>query len=164
MKVRKPGFGKVVNMPVGHLLLTNINKELGRQKALAAEPTGKGDLLIIEGFFGRMFRSDEGCVRDELEEYCRQYKEICRRLDEDPAHQYFEVMSWNDLNALHGVIPSVAGDYWVYANSEDYRVELDFDIYLMTEGEWVEKLGEPYLYYEPYEWCYPDICYMEVEK
>ena len=153
---------KIVPMQVGQILLSKISPELAKEKALAAEPTGKGNTLIIDGFFGRMFRSDEGCVRDEIDEFCRQYEEICRRLDEDPAHQYYEVLSWNDLYALHGIIPGMVQDQWGFTNSEDYRVDMDFGIEYITEGEWVDKLGEPYLLYYPKEWSYPDPCYMEV--
>ena len=152
---------KIVPMQIGSITLSKIDEKLARQKALAAEPTGKGNLLIIDGFFGRMFRSDEGCVRDEIDEFCRQYYEICRRLDEDPAGQYFEVMSWNDLYALHGIIPGMAQDEWGYSNSEDYRVDMKFNIDYVTEGKWVDLLGEPYLIYYPMEWCYPDPCYLE---
>lgn len=154
--------GKVVPMQIGRILLSKIDDDMAKKKAVAAEPTGKGDLLVIDGFFGRMFRSDEGCVRDELDEYCRQYNEICKRLEEDPAHEYYEVLNYNDLYGLHGIIPSVAGNLYGYTNSEDYSVDLKFDIEYITEGEWVDKFGEPYLYYQPKEWCYPDPCYMEV--
>lgn len=153
---------KVVPMQIGRILLSRIDSDMAKRKAIAAEPTGKGNLLVIDGFFGRMFRSDEGCVRDELDEYCRQYNEICRRLEEDPAHEYYEVLNYNDLYGLHGIIPSVAGNLYGYTNSEDYSVDLKFDIEYITEGEWVDKFGEPYLYYQPKEWCYPDPCYMEV--
>ena len=132
-------------------------------KAAYAEPTGKGDLLIIEGFFGRMFRSDEGCVRDELDEFSRKYHEICQRYDDDPAHEYYEVMSYDELFYLHGLIPAVGPTGWGYTNTPDYRVSsIDFDVYLVTEGEWVDKLGEKYLYYCPKEYCTPDPCYLEV--
>ncbi len=153
---------KVVPMQIGTLRLSNIDKDLARQKALMAEPTGKGNLLVIDGFFGRMFRSDEGCVREENDEFIRQYNDICRRFDEDPAHQYFEVMNWNDLNMLHGIVPGLGQDGWGYTNSEDYRVELKFRYEYVTEGEWVDKFGEPYLIFWPCECCQPDPCYMEV--
>ena len=152
---------KIVPMQIGSIMLSKIDEKLARQKALAAEPTGKGDLLIIDGFFGRMFRSDEGCVRDEIDEFCRQYDEMCRQLDEDPAHEYVEVLSWNDLYRLHGIIPGIAQDQWGYANSEDYRVHMKFEIKYVTEGPWVDLFGEPFLFYEPREQCYPDPCYLE---
>lgn len=134
-----------------------------RKKAVSAEPTGKGDLLVVNGWTGRMFRSDEGCVRDELKEFNRKYLEDCARYDEDPAHMYCEVMNWNDLYYLHGLIPIEGGDHEGWTNSEDYRVSsIDFNCKMVTEGDWVNLLGEPYLYYSPKEWCYPDPCYMEV--
>ena len=132
------------------------------EHAKFAEPTGKGELLCVDGFFGRMFRSEEGCVRDELDEYVRSYNEMCQMLNEDPAHQYYEVLNYNDLYSLLGILPSVAGDQWGYTNSEDYRVDLGFDVVMVTEGEWVDKLGEPYLYFEPAEGSGPDPCYLEV--
>ena len=159
---------KIIPMQVGRTLITTgfrsslFDEVHMKQKAVCAEPTGKGNLLILDAYFGRMFRSDEGCVRDELDEYCRLYYELCRKLDEDPAHQYYEVLSWNELYSLHGIIPSIAGDSFGYTNTDDYRVELDFDVGLITDGEWVEKLGEPFLCYQPFEWCYPNPCYMEV--
>lgn len=134
-----------------------------RKKAVSAEPTGKGDLLVVNGWTGRMFRSEEGCVRDELEEFNRKYQEDCRRLDEDPAHEYYEVTNWGDLYCLHGIIPMEGSSHEGWTNDEDHRVaSIDFDCYMVTEGEWVERLGEPYLYYCPRDYCLPDPCYMEV--
>ena len=134
-----------------------------KEKVRYAEPTGKGNLLVLDGFLGRMFRSDEGCVRDEINEFIRKYNEICMRLDEDPAHMCFDTMSWNDLYMLHGLVPSIAGDTFGYTNLEDYRVGLKFDIYMVEDGQSIMgNLGEPYLYYEPCSFCQPEMCYREV--
>lgn len=153
---------RTVSIPLGRVLLSTIDEKMAKEKAMAAEPTGKGNLLVVDGFFGRMFRSDEGCVRDEIDEFCREYNEMCRQLDEDPAHQYVEVLSWNDLYRLHGIIPAVAQDVWGYTNSEDYRVHMQFEFTYVTEGKWAELFGEPFLLYEPREQCYPEPGYMEV--
>lgn len=153
---------KIVPMQLGSINLSKIDDKLIKQKVLAAEPTGKGDLLIIDGFFGRMFRSSEKCVREEIDEFCKQYEEMCRRLDEDPAHEYYEVLSWNDLYSKHPIITAPAQDQWGYTNSDDYRVDLMFQIDYVTEGKWVDLFGEPYLIYYPMDWCTPDPCYMEV--
>lgn len=149
---------KIVDLPCGSIERWPNAKE----QASCAEKTGKGDLLVIDGFLGRMFRSDEGCVRDELNEFIRRYNESCMRLDEDPAGEYFEVMNWNDLYTLHGLIPNIAGDMFGYTNSEDYRVDLAFDVRMVEDGEFTERFGEKYLYYEPMEFCLPDPCYKEV--
>ena len=149
----------VKDIPVAHINLDGID---WKQKAVAAEPTGKGDLLCIDGWFGRMFRSCRECVEDELDEYVRMYNEMCARLDEDPAHEYYEVLSWNDLYYLHGLMPSIAGDEWGYTNTDDYRVDMDFRIEYIDHGEYYELFGEPYIVYYPYDWCTPDACYKEV--
>ena len=133
------------------------------EKAIAAEPTGKGEVLCIEGFFGRMFRSDPGCVRDELDKYSEKYREICDRYDEDPAHEYYEVLNWNDLYYLHGIIPSIAGGNWGYTNTPDYRCsDIVFDSEYVEDGEWYDMFGEAYFYYNPREYSVPMECYMEV--
>lgn len=160
-QVRPIQIGRNLKKPANEIILKEETIKLFKNKAKYAEPTGKGDLLIIEGYFGRMFRSAEKSVRKELREYCDQYKELCRRFDEDPAKQYYEVLAWNELYNRHTITPSVAGDEWGYRNSDDYRVELDFYIQLHTSGPWVERLGEAYLYYEPYEWCPPFPCNLE---
>lgn len=134
-----------------------------REKALAAEPTGKGDVLCIEGFFGRIFRSDPDCVKDELEQYSQRYIEMCEKSDEDPAHKYYEVMNWNDLYYLHNVVPSIAGGCWGYTTSDDWRVpSIDWDMEYVEKGEWFEMFGEPYFYYNPKQYSVPFECYLEV--
>jgi len=149
----------IKDVPVAHICLDGID---WKQKAVAAEPTGKGDLLCIDGWFGRMFRSCEECVRDELDEYVQMYRESCARLDEDPAHVCYEVQNWNDLYYLHGLMPCVAGDEWGYTNTEDYRVNMEFCVEYINSGTYYELFGEPYLIYTPKDGCYPDPCYKEV--
>ena len=133
-----------------------------KSKALAAEPTGKGNLLVMEGYFGRLFRSSEECVRKELKEYKEKYEKLCQMFDEDPAHEYVEVINWNDLYALHGILPTIAGNLYGYTNTEDYRTDIYWTIEMVTEGEWVKKFGEPFLYYYPNEGSQPESWYLEV--
>lgn len=135
-----------------------------REKAIYAEPTGKGNLLIIEGYFGRQFRSDQGCVDEELDKYSEMYRELCRQYDEDPAHEFYEVLAYNELYFLHGLIPNVAGGDWGYTNTPDYRIEggIEFDRRMVTEGIWREQFGEDFYYYCPKAYCVPDACYLEV--
>ena len=134
----------------------------GKEKATYAEPTGKGNLLIVEGFFGRMFRSSEECVRRELKEFSEKNDYYCRLNDEDPRHEFYEVLSWNDLYELHGLIPTYGGNLWGYTNSEDYRTDILWDIEMVTSGMWAEQFGEPFLLYSPREGSYPMECYLEV--
>lgn len=137
-------------------------RKVYREKALAAEPTGKGDVLIVDGFFGRMFRSHPDCVDDELDEFVRQYNEMCQKLDEDPAHEFFEVLSYNDLYYLHGIVPGYAQGSWGWTNTDDYRVNLEFDRKFVEDNDWAELFGEGFYYYCPKEFCVPDPCFMEV--
>lgn len=150
------------HIPFDGIVLKDENIELFKNKTIYAEPTGTGNLLVVDGFFGRMIRASEKFVRDKIDEYCEEYKTICKRLDEDPAAQYFEVMSYNDLYYKLHLIPSIVGDQWGYTNSEDYRVNLKFYIHLFTDGPWVERFHEQFLYFVPYEYCSPDPCYLEV--
>lgn len=134
-----------------------------KKKAKYAEPTGMGDLLCYETWFGRIFRSDEDFVRDVVAEFCEEYKEMCMKMDEDPAHQYFEVTSYDDLfNMLH-LMPGYGPEGWGYSNTEDYRVNLEFDILRHTVGSSLyEKFGEDVLTITPRDYCAPDPCYLEV--
>lgn len=159
MIMTKPKRRIIKDLPVGHVNISSVD---WKEKALAAEPTGKGNLLCIDGFFGRMFRSCAECVDDELDEYVRMYNESCRRFDEDPAHECYEVQSWNDLYCLHGLIPSIAGDEWGYTNTEDYRVDMEFETKLIEQGEYYELFGEKYYIYFPRDYCVPSPCYKEV--
>ena len=160
-KPKKRPMLQLIDMPA--LKPSKYDAKLYHAKAIAAEPTGKGDTLIIEGFFGRMFRSDVGCVEDELEQFVSMYEDICQKFDEDPAHEFYEVMSYNDLYSLHGLMPGAAQGSWGYTNTKDYRVlPLEFRTTYVTEGAWVDLFGEPYFYYCPKEHCVPDPCYLEV--
>lgn len=137
-----------------------------REKADFAEPTGKGSLLCVEGSFGRMFLSDEDCVRDELNQYQEMYQEMCDAYDErtekgESTDDMQLALSQNDLYLLHGMIPSLAGDLYAHSIVEEYRVNLRFDIKMITEGEWAERFGRPYLYYECLPDCFPYPLYLE---
>ena len=83
--------------------------------------------------------------------------------DEDPAQAYYEVMNWNDLYYMHGLIPSIAGGCWGYTTSSDWRVpSIDWDTEFVREGEWFEQFGEEYFYYNPKQYSVPFECYLEV--
>ena len=165
-KVKKmPKFYEVRDIPY---LVPNYQALMDfKAKAVAAEPTGKGNLLVMEGFFGRLFRSSEECVRKELKEYKEKYERLCRMFDEDPAHEYVEVMNWNELYELHGLFPTIAGNLYGYTNTEAYRTDILWTIEMVTPshqllGEWAEKFGEPFLYYYPNEGSQPESWYLEV--
>ena len=139
-----------------------------RNKAMFAEPTGKGRHLIIDGSFGRIFRSDPECVIDELEQFNRTYQELCSAYDDarngigkDDAMP--EIMCQNELYLLHGLITCAAGDKYGFSVTEDYRINsIDFRHELVTEGDDVDRFGEPYFYYEYQDYCFPYTYYLEV--
>jgi len=140
----------------------DFEAEIWHKKAQYAEITGLGEHLCIEGYFGRMFRSDPQLVEEALCEFGDMYQRMCDRFDKDPNDaQNWEVLCWNDLYRMLNLIPSMAGDQYGYVNSEDYRVEMDFETKDIDQGEWVDLFREPYFYFAPTFGCYPDPCYLE---
>ena len=135
------------------------------KKAELAEPTGMGDTLCIEGYFGRVFRSDRQLVEEILAEQCDMYDRMCERFDkakENEKEAVMEVLCWNDLYRMLNLIPSIAGDSYGYVNSPDYRVSaMDFDTKWCDQGEWVDCFREPFFYFNPKPFCVPDPCYLE---
>lgn len=133
------------------------------RKAELAEPTGMGDILCIEGYFGRPFRSDPELVDDILCEFADMHDRMCQRFDEaEDGQKQYEVMCWNDLYRMLNLIPSTAGDQYGYVNSEDYRVDgIDFETKWIDQGEWVDCFREPFYYFRPKDGCGPDPCYLE---
>lgn len=141
------------------------NDNLKFSPEITVEETGRGNLLCYEAYGGRLFRSDEGAVREAVEKFVADYKQACQMLDEDPAHVFFEVYNFNDLYMLLGICQTHFGDQWGYTNVEDWRVDdLDFDVYILedTAGTMFEKFNEPVLIIEPGVNSYPMECYREV--
>ena len=123
------------------------------------EDTGRGDTLCYEAWGGRLFFSDEGAVREAVDKFCENYREMCELVRSDPTHETLDIMNFNDLYSLLGIVPSPFGDVWGYSTSEDYAVNLDFDVdyILPTENEVADAFGCKILRIEPsVSACYPD--------
>lgn len=144
---------------------TDFNEKVWLKKAQYAEVTGLGEHLCIEGYFGRIFRSDPALIEEALCEYGDMYQRMCNRYDEAPENNkadVAEVMCWNDLYRMLNLIPSIAGDQYGYVNSEDYRIDaMDFDTKEVDQGEWVDLFREPFYYFAPKPGSYPDPWYLE---
>lgn len=131
------------------------------------EETGKGQLLCYLGYSGRFFRSDEGCVRDEIDYFIDEYNKSCERYDADPANEYEEALSLNDLYYLLGVTDSYFGHQWVYPNTEEYRVHLKINVKLLKKEDFAqttfEGITEDVLLIEPDHDSYPiDVDYLDM--
>ena len=153
-------ISRIIDIPVGHF--QRIGPKKGKLQTV--EETGLGNTLCYEAYGGRLFRSDEGAVREAVDKFIEDYVRSCQNLDEDPAHRYYEVYNFNDLYSLLGILPTHFGDRWGYTNSEDYRMSLGFDITYVDDlkDTYFEEIGEPVLVIEPYSDCYPLEYYREV--
>lgn len=156
MPVRKRLRYQELNIQERERALDIIPLEVYRQKALLAEPTGRGTDLIVDKYFGRTFLSDAGCVEDNLDKFIEEYEDRCRRFDEDPAHEYVDPLTYNDLYMLQGVIPSIAGYDWAWSNTEEYRVAMKFKTDWVDSGEWVYRFGTRFFMFEPYAGSEPE--------
>ena len=135
---------------------------LGKHPSI--EDTGRGTTLCYEAWGGRLFYSDEGAVREAVDKFVEEYADMCRRTEEDPAHEYCDVMNFNDLYALLGILPTHLGDAWGYSSSEDYAVMLQFRVEMVypTENDIADLFGCQVLIIEPYDTrTYPDYYYRE---
>ena len=129
------------------------------------EDTGYGNLLCYESYGARPFLSSEEEARAGVKRFVDNYNRMCRLYDEDPQHDYCEVMNWNDLyHELH-ILESTFGNKWGYSNNEEYRVMLQFNIYMMenTVGTYFQNMADKVLIIEPWDqYCTPFDFYMEV--
>lgn len=135
-----------------------------RNKHPSIEDTGRGTTLCYEAWGGRLFFSDEGAVREAVDKFVEDYAEYCRRSEEDPAQIYVEVVNFNDLYALLGILPTHLGDAWGYNSSPDYARDLVFRVEMVypTENEIADIFGCQVLIIEPYDDnTYPDYYYRE---
>ena len=153
MKTReKKKLAKIVEIPYCH-----FNKALtwkdGEHPTI--EETGHGNLLCYETYGGRLFRASEEWVQKAISTFVENYNRACRMFDEDPAHEYYEVFSFNDLYKLLNIIGSEFGDRFGYTNIEDYRQTLNFcirkcdDPKSIKEHMFLSQFDEPILVIEP---------------
>lgn len=129
------------------------------------EETGKGNLLCYEAYGGRLFRSDEGAVREAVEKFIDDYSTACLRSAEDPASVYVEVFSFNDLYNLFGILPTHFGDLFGYSSTPDAVQDLKFRVELCSPKDnfIAEQFGEDVLVIEPFDaYAYPCEYYKEL--
>lgn len=128
------------------------------------EDTGFGKTLCFESWGGRLFYSDEGAVREQVEKFEEDYKTECRRSEEDPAGIYAEVTNFNDLYFLLGILPTPFGDTWGYNSHPKRSRNVHFKVELVkpTENIIADLLGCQVLIIEPEDdESYPDYYYRE---
>lgn len=112
----------------------------------SVEETGRGDVLCLEDYSGRWFRSSEEAVRRAALEF--------KKMHDDGLYICF-----NDLYALLGIVETKFGyDYGFPANSDycDEQLIIDIDYY---EGV-TDRFGEPVLVLTIQS--YPMECWQEV--
>lgn len=129
---------------------TEVTKELMSRTVsgnVSVENTGHGNLLCLDGYSGRYFRSSKEAVDDAIailnDEYCQG-----------------EYLSFNDLYRLWGIGETHFGNQFGWPGSEDYHCGVIR--FKTTLVENCEEYGEDIYIIEP-EWgCYPMECWMEV--
>lgn len=147
----------------GKILVAHPNLQATTFRTL--EDTGYGDLLCYEAYGARPFLSSEEEARAGVKRFCDEYLRLCKQFDEDPKHDHYEVMNWNDLyNELH-ILPSTFGNEWGLSISDDYRITPKFNIYLQTNtvGTCFQSMADKVLIIEPMDqYCVPYNFYLEV--
>ena len=117
----------------------------------SVEYSGYGDLLCLECWGVRYFRSDYNAVKEQIERFIEWY--TCE-------NQY---LSYNDLYNLFGISESTMGGNYGYAPSVDYRIEMSFELTLCGRGtKLYEEMGEKVLLIEPSHGSEPFEGFMEV--
>ena len=132
-----------------------------RLKAKYAEPTGLGDTLCLETCFGRLFRSDEGCVRDQTDEFIYLYQSMCKTFDDNPISENRGILEFNELYFTYGLLPIASVPIWGYPIMEGYHPKLSCNIELRTDDHLASEYGEPYVRIEFPEEAWPEICAYE---
>lgn len=125
-------------------------------KAMTAEQTGLGNDLILETSFGRLFRSDEECVRDEVNEFIYLYKAMCHDYDDDPRPENRAILEINELYYSLGILPLMSKVTYGFPITQEYRVPMEIDMEHITDDHLAAKFGEPYFRIEFREGSYPE--------
>lgn len=143
-----------------------VDVPAGRFRPLPSiEETGNGNLLCLDSYGGRLFRSSEKAVREAIKSFEDEYAKSCCMFDEDPAHMFMVTYNYNDLYSKLGIMPTDFGEQYGYTNVDGYRTDdLKFNIKIMDDYEstFLGVLNEPILVIEPEYGCYPNEYYMEV--
>lgn len=132
--------------------------------SLEVEDTGRGNTICMDGYFGRLFLSDEKAVKESCAAFNEEYQRMCRAVDEDPSGMFCEVLNYNDLYRMQGLSwDTVAGDDYGWPTAEDWRTHgIEFNYEWLLDGPLVEKYRKKIFVFTPKEFCKPDMCYREV--
>lgn len=147
----------------GKILVAHPNLQATTFRTL--EDTGYGNLLCYESYGSRPFLSSEEEVRAGVKRFVDEYIRLCKQYDEEPKHDFCEVMNWNDLYAELHILPSTFGDEWGLSVGEDYRITPGFNIYMMTNtvGTYFQNMSDKVLFIDPLDqYCTPYKFYLEV--
>lgn len=127
------------------------------------EDTGRGDDLCFDYYFARFFYDDSEAVKECCGRFTEEYDRLCRNLDEDPLHQYYEVLSWNELYEMFPIAPSTLCDEFGYSNAENDRVRPEFEFEWLTSGPLYERFGRKIFSFGPKRGFEPRSYYKEGE-
>ena len=131
------------------------------------EETGRGKQLFFDTSGGRIFRDDEGALKESIDVFIENYEADCRRFDEDPAHIYIvDVHNYNEIYSLIGITPSDYGAANGWTNVDGYRCDnMEFRFHTMQEdekSEFLRQFNEPIIAFGPVPDSRPSEYYREV--
>lgn len=121
------------------------------------EYTGKGNLLIYDGYGGRWFRSSQEAVEEEVAEFCKAYNEDDMQV------------CYCDLYSLWGIGCTDFGYQYGWSIEEKYKNEIEFEFtYIKADDverncDWnLGDIGEDVLIVTPKQFCLPYEGYWEM--
>lgn len=141
-----------------------VSKHCGTPKGPFAnrpsvEYTGYGNQLFFDAWGGRFFRSNEDQVRHACDNFIQMYQDSC---EEESKGGIGVWMNYNHLYALLGIQTTDFGNAFGISPSEDYRMEIGFNIEELGPGTTLyDQMREEVILVEPDHWC-PYAEYWEV--
>ena len=164
---------QIEQLPGGKEALEKVDKEVATARAKASkknifekkdpwkhptvEDTGNGDLLCMDGWSGRLFRSSQEAVEEALNEFnaFRDNKDGYTYKDGSGIERSFpSPMAYNDLFTLYGIEPSQQGFIYGWPADDDWyeHREIPFEVSYITKEEMqragTDKYGEDMLIIE----------------
>lgn len=149
---------KIANKPEVKKLVGTVYPQKEEFKHQTIEETGNGDLLCIDGYSGRIFRSSQDAVVDAQEKLVEQY------LDEEDGGQ-FGYACYNDYFRFLNIEQSQWGQDYGWANNEDYYLRnepIQFSNELIAADAPGNDYGEPIFCTDLEDIWYPMQCWQEV--
>lgn len=163
----RPVKCKIADIPVA-VPVRKTESELSNTKIkglYTIEDTGLGDDLCIDVFFGRVFLSDAGVVKDVLENFSKEYQLMCLNADEDPDNimNAPEILSYNDLYERLNLGGTMVGYGYGWPTAADYRYSsIDWEERWIINGYYPSIYGRPVYIFAPRDYAVPMEGYMEV--